>query len=152
MKIVTYLTLISAICGVAFAGEDLYKKAETWKETLVAASVMAGGYYSYYIEGLWPGKLIIAADNEDGSRSCWMKVLDSTDIKSVEDFEKYKRLGLPVDVLLKHANLSIYPPGHRYKYVVRNRLGKSFHMRQTQNEDDYELYHVEDIPKMITEE
>lgn len=152
MKIVTYLSLFAAFCGVAFAGKELYEEAENWKETLVAASVMASGYVSYYVYNFYPGKLAILADNEDGTRSCWMKVLDSTDIKSLEDFEKYKRLGLPVDVLLKHANLSIYPLGHRYKYVVRNRLGKSFHMRQTQNEDDYELYHVEDIPKMITEE
>ena len=71
------------------------------------------------------------------------------EITNHEDYERFKKLGLPVDEFLKHGSISIYPPGFPHRYVARNRRGERFHMRQTMDDEDYKRFHMEKMPKMI---
>lgn len=151
MKVATIFTCLSALCGVAFAGVEMEKNASTDEERATAMALIASGAaIAATVIGAPVGIPMMIADNEDGTSSCWLKVLNSNEISNPEDYRRYKKLGLPVDEFLKHASISVYPPGHRFKYVARNRRGEQFHMRQTMDEEDYKRFHMEKMPKLIT--
>lgn len=150
MKVATTFTILFAFIGSTFAGAALDAKAKTQKEKDDAAKlVAAGAAMSATVIGAIAGIPMMIADNEDGSSTCWMKVLDSNEITNHEDYERFKKLGLPVDEFLKHGSISIYPPGFPHRYVARNRRGERFHMRQTMDDEDYKRFHMEKMPKMI---
>lgn len=150
MKVATIFTMISALCGVAFAGVEMEKNAANADERAAAvALIAAGAALAATVIGAPAGIPMMIADNEDGTSSCWLKVLNSNEISNPEEYRRYKKLGLPVDEFLKHGNIQINPPGHPYKYVARNRKGERFHMRQTMDDEDYKRFHMEEMPKMI---
>lgn len=151
MKVTTIFTTLSALCGVAFGGVELDKKATTNDERAIAAGMIAtGAALAASVFGAPVGIPLMIADNEDGSSSCWMKVMNSNEITDPEMYRRYKKLGLPVDEFLKHGSISVYPPGFDHKYVARNRRGERFHMRQTMDEPNYKRFHMEPLPKMLT--
>lgn len=151
MKVATILTMLSAFCGVAFAGVKMEADATSDEERAAAtALIAAGAALAATVVGLPAGIPMMIADNEDGTSTCWMKVLDSDEISDPEKYRQYKKLGLPVDEFLKHGSISVYPPGFDHKYVARNRRGERFNMRQTMDEPNYKRFHMEPMPKMLT--
>ena len=104
------------------------------------------------VVGIIPGTAMIAADNEDGSRSCWTQILDRTDITDETVYDKYAQIGLPVKMLLEHADAAIYAPvaSCPARVVLRNRRAECFILRPTVNDENGLMYHVDPVPKMIT--
>lgn len=160
MKLANTLTILSCLIGCASAGTVELAKATTLQEVKEAAKSVALGaavsFVTYSIPFAVPGFIaenaipMLVADNEDGSRSCWLKVLDSNDITDREAYEYYVKMGLPIEEFLKHASISVYPPGYPSRYVARNRKGQRFRMRQTVDNEEYKMFHMEEMPKMIT--
>ena len=150
--VISMTTLLAALTlgsGV-YAGAAMDGKATTQAEKDAAAAlVAAGATLTATVFGAVAGIPMMIADNDDGSKSCWVKVLNSNEISDPEMLAKYKALGLPVHEFLKHADIAVYPPGHPTRYVARNRRGETFAMRQTVNEPDYHRFHMEPMPKMI---
>lgn len=139
------------------AGVEKEKNATTDEEREEATvMIAAGAALMASIIGIPAGLPLVIADNQDGSRSCWMKVLDDKDITDPAAYEEFKRHGLPVDELLKHANLAVYPPatphGRVPRVIVRNRHGRHYHVRPTSNQPAYMMYHAEEMPKLLTAE
>lgn len=156
-KLVSITLAALALVQTVMAGVEKDKNATTQKEKDdAAAMVAAGSALMGTIVGIPAGLAMVIADNEDGSRSCWMKVLDDKDITDRVAYERYKRQGLPVDELLQHTDSAIYPPlandQHRTpRIIARNRRGQHFHIRPTVNKPDYMMYHAEEMPKLLRE-
>lgn len=153
-------TILKALLGLlvlvhgVLAGVELEKNGATEEERqLGIAMIASGSALMATLVGIPAGIALVAADNEDGTRSCWMKVLDSTDIQDEAAYNKYKALGLPVDELLKHSSAAIHPPNRRGgapRVIVRNRRAEHFHLRPSGSTADMHMYHAEAVPKMIT--
>ena len=156
VKLNTLATMVAllTLAGSAMAGMIAEANARTQQEKEKAvAMIAAGAALLPTIVGIPAGTALIAADNEDGTRSCWVKVLDSTDITDAVAYEKYRKMGLPVDELLKHTEAAIHPPVRGSKIprvILRNRRAEHFHLRPTANEPDFMMYHAERVPKMLT--
>lgn len=112
---------------------------------LIAASVaIAGGPVT---AGL------VVADNDDGTRSCWTKILDKTDITDQAIYDQFMRTGLPMKTLLEHTDGAIYAPMASCPagLVVRNRRAERFMLRPTAMSKNLIMYHAEKVPNMIEE-
>ena len=148
-----FLALLT-ITGSAMAGMVKEANARTQQERNEAtAMIAAGAALLITIVGIPAGTALIAADNEDGSRTCWTKVLDRSDIEDNATYETYKRMGIPVEELFKHTNAAIYGPNQCSRVprvVVRNRRAEQFTLRPTVNDPDFMMYHAEHVPKMLT--
>lgn len=104
----------------------------------IAQGLIYGGTALLFtIVGIPAGAAMIAADNGDGTRSCWTKVLDKTDVVNQSSYDLYERVGIPVEELLKHTDAAIYAPSSICpRVVVRNKRAEVFVLRPTANDED----------------
>ena len=114
---------------------------------MIADTCEALGYTGIFA---WLGLQFCIADNEDGTRNCWVKALNADDITDKEAYETYKRTGLPVNELLKHAHVALMPPHSPHRYIVRNRRNEHFTMNPSGRLPGVQMFHMERVPKMIT--
>ena len=151
------LAFLLAFATAVFAGEVLKKQATTPEERKAGDDmIFAGTALLFTVVGFPAGVAMIAADNENGSRSCWTKVLDATDIPDEATYNAYKAQGMPVEELLKHTNAAIFAPAHddvcklaEPRIVLRNRRAEQFTIRPTGLDSTGLIYHMDRVPKML---
>lgn len=149
--------ILLAFATTVFAGEKLKNEGTTPEERAAGAYMcQVGAALLFTVVGTAAGIAMIAADNEDGSRSCWTKVLDATDIPDEATYNAYRACGIPVEELLKHTDAAIFAPAHddvcqlaKPRVVLRNRRAEQFTIRPTGADSTGFVYHMDKVPKML---
>lgn len=122
------------------AQEELNKARESGDEARIKAAeaeleratrVQIGGAAAMVIPIIgWivGGSTLIAGEEVENASTmnCWQQILHSTEL-SKEQTEEYVASGLPLPVLLQHADYAIIPrEGEEPKCIFRNKQGERF--------------------------